>query len=73
MQPDSSDGSFRKTDLILARIGEITLKGMNRTKFEQKLIGNLKRRLRLLGSFSINQSQSRLWIEAADPTQAVDL
>lgn len=73
MHPDSTDGSFRKTDLILARIGEITLKGMNRTKFEQKLIGNLKRRLRQLGSFSINQSQSRLWIEAADPTQAVDL
>ena len=73
MQPDSLDGSFRKTDLILARIGEITLKGMNRTKFELKLIGNLKRRLRQLGSFSINQSQSRLWIESADPTQTFDL
>ena len=73
MHPDSIDGSFRKTDLILARIGEITLKGMNRTKFELKLIGNLKRRLRQLGSFSINQSQSRLWIESADPTQAFDL
>lgn len=67
MQTIENTGSFQKTELILARIGEITLKGMNRTKFEQRLIGNLKRRLRPLGLYSINQSQSRIWIESADP------
>ena len=49
--------------LILARIGEIALKGLNRNKFEAKLISNLKRRLRKIGEFDITQSQSRIWIE----------
>ncbi|NLC84669.1 MAG: tRNA 4-thiouridine(8) synthase ThiI [Ruminococcaceae bacterium] len=69
MSQDINNTAFSKTDLILARIGEITLKGMNRKKFEQRLIGNLKRRLRPLGSFSISQKQSQLWIEAANPEE----
>ncbi len=50
-------------DIILARIGEITLKGLNRGKFEHRLIENLSRRLKAFGKFSIEQSQSRIWIE----------
>ena len=50
--------------VILARLGEITLKGMNRTKFEQQAIKNMRYRLSDLGSFSINQSQSRIWVES---------
>ena len=50
-------------EVILARIGEITLKGMNRGKFEQRLMDNIRRRLRALGRFNIEQRQSRLWIE----------
>ncbi len=73
MQADPQDTRFEKTELILARIGEITLKGMNRVKFEQRLIDNLKRRLRPLGSFMITKSQSRLWIESADPDQSYDV
>lgn len=55
--------------IILARMGEIALKGLNRGKFEHQLIANLKYRLRSLGNFYIFQSQSRLWIEpkAAGP------
>src|SRR5450830_1643303 len=55
--------------IILARMGEIALKGLNRGKFENKLISNLTYRLRQLGNFYIFQSQSRLWIEpkAAGP------
>lgn len=49
--------------VILARMGEIALKGLNRGKFEHQLIANLKYRLRELGNFYIFQSQSRLWIE----------
>ncbi len=49
--------------LFLARIGEITLKGLNRGKFERRLLDNLKRRLRPLGEFQITLSQSRIWIE----------
>lgn len=57
--------------LILARIGEITLKGLNKHKFESKLIENLKRRLKKVGQFEITQSQSRIWIETID--ESIDL
>lgn len=69
--------------VILARMGEIALKGLNRGRFEHQLISNLQYRLRQLGNFHIFQSQSRLWIEpknapddenpvsfAADPSRA---
>ena len=49
--------------VILARMGEITLKGLNRGAFERRLVSNISRRLKLLGSFSIACRQSRLWIE----------
>ncbi len=50
--------------LLLVRTGEITLKGMNRHKFEQQIISNLKFRLRDLGEFIITANQSRIWIES---------
>lgn len=49
--------------VVLARLGEIALKGLNRNKFEQKLIQNLSWRLKPIGSYEIFQSQSRIWIE----------
>jgi tRNA uracil 4-sulfurtransferase len=54
--------------VILARIGEIALKGLNRSKFEARLIANLKRRLNREGSFKIYQNQSRIWIVPLDNT-----
>ncbi len=54
---------------ILARMGEIALKGLNRGKFEHQLIDNLKFRLKNLGDFSIYQSQSRFWIESKPGTE----
>lgn len=58
--------------IILARIGEIALKGLNRNKFEEKLINNLKRRLKKVGEFEITKSQSRIWIETPDPSIDLD-
>lgn len=51
-------------ELLLVRIGEITLKGLNRGRFVARLIGNMKRRISDLGEFSIVQSHSRIWIHA---------
>ncbi len=51
------------TDVILVRLGEITLKGQNRYKFEQRLISNISRRLKDIGPFSLVQRQSRIWAE----------
>ncbi|MBR2294541.1 MAG: tRNA 4-thiouridine(8) synthase ThiI [Clostridiales bacterium] len=53
-------------NVILARMGEVTLKGLNRGKFEIQLKSNLKYRLRKYGKLSIFQSQSRIWIEAKE-------
>ena len=50
-------------ELILIRLGEIALKGLNRRKFETRLISNLRYRLRDLGKFKIYQDQSRVYIE----------
>lgn len=53
-------------EIVLVRIGEIALKGSNRTKFYQQLIKNIRYRLRDLGKFSIVQSHTRIWISAKD-------
>lgn len=52
------------TNVVLARMGEVTLKGLNRGRFENQLKSNLKYRLRSFGKLSIFQSQSRIWIES---------
>ncbi len=52
--------------ILLARLGEITLKGQNRRRFEQRLIKNMRYRIEKLGDFKIQQSQSRIWIEPLD-------
>ena len=53
--------------IILARMGEIALKGLNRGKFEGRLISNVQYRLRPFGEFRVFQSQSRFWIEPKNP------
>ena len=50
-------------NVLLARMGEITLKGLNRGSFEIQLKCNLKYRLKKFGDLKIYQSQSRIWIE----------
>jgi thiamine biosynthesis protein ThiI len=48
--------------LILARYGEIILKGLNRSQFETRLLRNMKERLKSLGKFTIRLSQSRIYV-----------
>ena len=50
-------------NVLLARMGEVTLKGLNRGSFEIQLKSNLKYRLKKFGNLKIYQSQSRIWIE----------
>ena len=49
-------------ELILARLGEIALKKQNRSRFEQQLFQNMRRRLKSEGDFDIIQRDSRIWI-----------
>ncbi|HNZ63757.1 MAG TPA: hypothetical protein PKH23_05465, partial [Bacillota bacterium] len=58
------NGTVTVSEVLLVRLGEITLKGLNRGKFIARLIVNMKRRIKDLGEFSVEQSQSRIWIRA---------
>lgn len=64
--PKPSPNIPKHTPLVLARLGEIALKGQNRHRFEQRLINNMKRRLDKIGSFQVRQSDSRIWITPLD-------
>ena len=50
-------------EVILAKYGEIALKGLNRSSFEDLLIKNIKRRLAPLGSFDITRKQSTVYVQ----------
>lgn len=50
-------------EIILIKVGEIALKGLNRRTFEDVLIKNLKHRIRDLGRFDVSVAQSTIYIE----------
>jgi len=50
-------------DIILLKLGEIVLKGLNKKYFEQKLISNVRRRLKGMGAFKIYCVQSTVYVE----------
>lgn len=50
-------------EVLLLKNGEIVLKGLNRPKFEARLCGNIKRRIRDLGKTTLTRAQSAMFIE----------
>ena len=50
-------------EIILIKNGELTLKGLNRSNFEDILIKNIRRRLKSLGEVDIRKAQSTIYIE----------
>ena len=53
-------------EIMLLKQGEMVLKGLNRRSFEEKLMGNAKRRLKKYGSFRVYTRQSTTYIEPLD-------
>ena len=53
-------------DIILLKVGEIILKGLNRRRFEQKLLGNIRWRLSQIGKFRVYILQSTIYVEGDD-------
>ena len=51
---------------MLLKQGEMVLKGLNRRGFEDKLMGNAKRRLRKYGTFKVYTRQSATYVEPQD-------
>ncbi len=50
-------------EIILLKHGEMVLKGLNRRGFEEKLMGNAKRRLKKYGSWKVYTRQSTTYVE----------
>lgn len=50
-------------EIILVKCGEIALKGLNRSGFEDRLVKNCRRRLENLGEFKFRKAQSTIYIE----------
>lgn len=59
-------------DIILLKLGEIILKGLNRRYFEQKLMANIRRRLSGIGKFRVYCIQSTVYVEAQEPGADMD-
>ncbi len=62
-------------EVILIKLGEIVLKGLNRKNFEDRLIKSLKRRLHKIGRFEVRAAQSTITVtplyDDADMDEAV--
>ena len=55
-------------EMILCKLGEVVLKGLNRRSFEMRLMANIRRRTQHYGKFNIYSKQSTIYVEPADGT-----
>ena len=53
-------------EMILCKLGEVVLKGLNRRSFKDKLISNLRRRTSKCGNYRIYSKQSTIYVEPVD-------
>lgn len=53
-------------EIILAKYGEIILKGGNRPKFESILVGNIKNSLKNVAETDVRLAQATVYVEVAD-------
>ena len=59
-------------EIILCKLGEIVLKGLNRHSFEMKLMSNIRRRTQRCGKFKIYSRQSTIYVEPAEENCDLD-
>ena len=60
-------------EVILIKLGEVVLKGLNRRSFEDVLLRNIRRRIAALGGFDVHEIQSTIYVtphEGADIADA---
>ncbi len=60
-------------EILLLKLGEVALKGLNRRSFEDVLIKNIKRRLGEAGDFSVYARQSTVYVEPENEDADMDL
>ena len=54
---------MNNNEMLLLKLGEVVLKGLNRRSFEDKLVSNVRRRMKPCGSFQIYIRQSTIYVE----------
>ena len=59
-------------EMILLKLGEVVLKGLNRRTFEDKLLANIRRRLQHCGDFHVCSKQSTIYVEPKGPECDLD-
>lgn len=59
-------------EVILAKYGEMALKGQNRPMFEAQLIKTIKRRVEYAGEFKVYKAQSTIYIEPIGEKASID-
>lgn len=60
-------------EVILLKLGEIALKGLNRKSFEDVLLKNIRRRLQSAGAFSVSSRQSTVYVVPEEESADLDL
>ena len=55
-------------EVILLKLGELVLKGLNRRNFEDRLLRNVRRRLAPFGAFEVYAKQSTVYVEPNEET-----
>ena len=55
---------MNNNEILLLKLGEVVLKGLNRKSFEDKLLSNIRRRVRHCGNFQVALRQSTIYVEA---------
>ena len=58
--------------VILLKLGEVVLKGLNRKNFEKMIIDDVKRRLKKCGNYSVVSVQSTMYVSPLD-SDSIDL
>lgn len=61
-----------RQEILLLKLGEVVLKGLNRNVFEDRLMSNVGRRIRAYGRFQVYNRQSTIYVEPKDEACDVD-
>ena len=64
---------FVPEEVILVKLGEIVLKGLNRNTFESVLLKNMRRRLAAVGNFDVKIAQSTVYVIPRDEQADLEL
>ena len=60
------------SEIVLAKYGEIVLKGNNKSSFEKLLLKNIRKKIKSLGEFEVYAKQSTIYVIPKDETCDID-